>query len=93
MLRDYTIIEQIEMIMCTHLGFHVSTHIQVVFQSIDFKVIEEVKTPEWPLEPPKRAPEIELNRLYVAKLMWTWETSKDRCDKEYYVISEDRAVM
>jgi hypothetical protein len=31
--------------------------------------------------------EIELNEVYVAKLMWCWEASKDRCDKEYYVIT------
>ncbi|WP_018394298.1 hypothetical protein [Bacillus sp. 37MA] len=91
MLRDYTIIEQIEMMYasrfprkCPHTG---------CFPIDRFKVIEEVKTPEWPAEPPKRTPEIELNRIYVAKLMWNWETSKDRCDKEYYVIAEDPAVM
>ncbi|OAH53103.1 hypothetical protein AWH48_12155 [Domibacillus aminovorans] len=52
-----------------------------------FKVKEEVKTSEWPPEPPKRAVGIELNEVYVAKLVWCWEASKDRCDREYYVIA------
>lgn len=52
-----------------------------------FKIKEETKTSEWLLEPPKRAVEIELNEVYVAKLIWCWEASKDRRDKEYYVIA------
>ncbi|WP_018392465.1 hypothetical protein [Bacillus sp. 37MA] len=52
-----------------------------------FKVKEEVETTEWPQEPPKRVVEIELNEVYVAKLVWCWEASKDRRDKEYYVIA------
>jgi hypothetical protein len=56
--------------------------------SIDrFRAIEEAETSEWPQEPPKRAVKIELNEVYVAKLMWCREASKDRCDKEYYVIA------
>jgi hypothetical protein len=52
-----------------------------------FKVKEEVETSGWPPEPPKRVVEIELNEVYVAKLMWCWEASKDRRDKEYYVMA------
>ncbi|MGG3449914.1 hypothetical protein [Domibacillus aminovorans] len=51
------------------------------------KVKEEIKASEWPPEPPKRAVEIQLNEVYTAKLIWCWEASKDRCDKEYYVIA------
>ncbi|MGG3452072.1 hypothetical protein ABER98_19865 [Domibacillus aminovorans] len=52
-----------------------------------FQAITETETSEWPPEPPKRAVEIELNEVYVAKLVWCWEASKDRCDKEYDVIA------
>ncbi len=69
--------------MCTHRK---STHTGC-FPIDRFQVITETETSEWPPEPPKRAVEIELNEVYVAKLVWCWEASKDRCDKEYYVIA------
>ncbi len=56
------------------------------FEKKYFQIKEEIKPISWPSEPPKRAVEIELNEVYAAKLIWCWEASKDRMDKEYYVI-------
>jgi hypothetical protein len=56
--------------------------------SIDrFRSIKEAEAAEWLPEPPKRAVEIELNKVYVAKLIWCQEALKDRCNKEYYIIA------
>ncbi|OAH59197.1 hypothetical protein AWH48_15740 [Domibacillus aminovorans] len=59
------------------------------FEKKYFQIKEEIKPISWPPEPPeppKRAVEMGLNEVYAAKLIWCWEASKDRMDKEYYVI-------